>query len=129
MTSQTFSQHQEQKISTIVQKELIPVKSKLGILDTKVEKLEDRLDILTIKVVEHNERLQHIETKIEELPSKSWIQEMFDHLIVRMDQMSTELRATSRSLMRHDEDIELLKDTSHQNTRDIEKLKIHTKLS
>lgn len=114
-TQQVFSEKQVKTIHTIVQKELQPVNERL-------DRHERRLDTLTMKIVEHGERLSNIETKLDDLPTKSWIQELFDKYLARFDEMNTELRALSRTSIRHEDDIAILKRVAERNTKSIGKL-------
>ena len=123
-TQQVFSKEQKNSIHTIVhkviEKELVPVNERL-------DRHEKRLDTLTMKIVEHGERLSNIETKLDDLPTKSWIQELFDKYLARFDEMNTELRALSRTSMRHEDDIAILKRVAERNTKSIGKLEVQVR--
>jgi len=85
VTSHLFSNEQENRIRTIVREELVPIK---------------------VKLLEHDGRLERIEERLEDMPTKSWLLDTLDHYFGRLEIISHEVASLTKSSIRHHSQLE-----------------------
>lgn len=71
-----FSNEQEERIRSIVREELVPIK---------------------VKLLEHDGRLERIEERLEDMPTKSWLLDTLDHYFGRLEMIDHEVASLTKS--------------------------------